>query len=42
MRLPKKGGSLQKISWQRSDGQAVWENGPEEFWMQEPQAVISL
>lgn len=37
-----KGGSLQKISWQRSDGQAVWENGPEEFWMQEPQAVISL
>lgn len=22
--------------------QAVWENGPEEFWMQEPQAVISL
>lgn len=24
------------------DGQAVWENGPEEFWMQEPQAVISL
>lgn len=37
-----KGGSLQKISWQRSDGQAVWENGPEEFWMQEPQVVISL
>lgn len=37
-----KGWQSTKISWQRSDGQAVWENGPEEFWMQEPQAVISL
>ena len=42
MRLPKKGGSLQNISWQRSDGQAVWENGPEEFWMQEPQACYFI